>query len=481
MLRNRAIVAGVGESRIGKVAGVSALELCAEAARRAIADAGLGVREIDGLLTAYSMTAPYPVFYGALAEFMGLELRYGAEITAGGGSSGVMIRDAALAVVSGRAEAVLVVSGDNRATGMGRDNAVAALAAWGHPYYEYPYGGFIPAYYALIARRYMHETGATSEDLARVAVTQRASACRHPNAHMRTPITVADVLASKPIAEPLNMLDCCLISDAAGAVVVTRAERAADLPQQPVYLLGAGEAFTHEHILAAPSLLESGAHRAAQAAYAMAGLGPRDIDLAMLYDCFTITPVLIAEPLNMLDCCLISDAAGAVVVTRAERAADLAQKPVYLLGTGEAFTHEHILAAPSLLESGAGRAAQAAYAMAGLGPRDIDLAMLYDCFTITPVLLAEECGFAARGAGPALWKDGQASIEGRFPINTHGGMLSHAHAGATGGLFESVEAVRQLRGGEGERQVARHEIALVHVEGGIMSNHATLIYGAQPV
>jgi len=386
MLRNRAIVAGVGESRIGKVAGVSALELCAEAARRAIADAGLGVREIDGLLTAYSMTAPYPVFYGALAEFMGLELRYGAEITAGGGSSGVMIRDAALAVVSGRAEAVLVVSGDNRATGMGRDNAVAALAAWGHPYYEYPYGGFIPAYYALIARRYMHETGATSEDLARVAVTQRASACRHPNAHMRTPITVADVLASKPIAEPLNMLDCCLISDAAGAVVVTRAERAADLPQQPVYLLGAGEAFTHEHILAAPSLLESGARRSAQAAYTMAGLGPRDIDLAMLYD----------------------------------------------------------------------------------------------CFTITPVLLAEECGFAARGAGPALWKDGQASIEGRFPINTHGGMLSHAHAGATGGLFESVEAVRQLRGGEGERQVARHEIALVHVEGGIMSNHATLIYGAQP-
>jgi len=387
MLRNRAIVAGVGESRIGKLPGVSALELCAEAARRAIADAGLGIREIDGLLTAYSMTEPYPVFYGALAEFMGMELRYGAEVTAGGGSSGVMIRDAALAVVSGRAEAVLVVSGDNRATGMGRDNAVAALAAWGHPYYEYPYGGFIPAYYALVARRYMHEYGATSEDLARVAVTQRAAACRHPNAHMKTPITPEDVLASKPIAEPLNLLDCCLISDAAGALVVMRAERAADRPQKPVYLLGAGEAFTHEHILAAPSLLDSGARRSAEAAYAMAGLGPQDIDLAMLYD----------------------------------------------------------------------------------------------CFTITPLLLAEDCGFAARGAGPELWKDDRASIEGRFPINTHGGMLSHAHAGATGGLFESVEAVRQLRGGEGARQVARHETALVHVEGGILSNHATLIYGAQPV
>jgi acetyl-CoA acetyltransferase len=387
MLRNRAIVAGVGESDIGKLPGVSALELCAQAARRALADAGLGIRDIDGLLTAYTMTEPYPVFYGALAEFMGLELRYGAELTAGGGSSGVMIHDAALAVVSGRADAVLVVSGDNRATGMGRDNAVAALAAWGHPYYEFPYGGFIPAYYALIARRYLHETGATSEDLARVAVTQRAHACRHPNAHMRTPLTIDEVLSSKPIADPLRLFDCCLISDAAGAVVVMRAERAADLPQ----------------------------------------------------------------------------------------------KPVYLLGAGEAFTHEHILAAPSLIESGAGRAAQAAYAMAGLGPQQIDLAMLYDCFTITPMLLAEECGFAARGEAAELWKDGRASIEGRFPINTHGGMLSHAHAGATGGLFETVEAVRQLRGGEGARQVARHEVALVHVEGGIMSNHATLIYGAQPV
>lgn len=189
----------------------------------------------------------------------------------------------------------------------------------------------------------------------------------------------------------------------------------------------------------------------------------------------------IADPLRMFDCCLISDAAGAVVVTRAERAADLPRKAVYLLGVGEHFTHEHILAAPSLLESGAARSAQAAYAMAGIGPDEIDFAELYDCFTITPMLLAEECGFAERGEAAELWQDGRASIEGRFPINTHGGMLSHAHAGATGGLFETVEAVRQLRGGEGARQVARHEIALVHVEGGIMSNHATLIYGAQPV
>ena len=386
-LRNRAIVAGVGDSPIGKVPDMSALELCVAAARAAIADAGLTVRDIDGLVTAYTMTEPYPVFYGALAEAMGMTLRYGVEQTAGGGTSGVMIHDAALAVISGRADAVLVVSGDNRATGMGRDHAVAALAAWGHPDYEYPYGGFIPAYYALIAQMYMHTYGATSEDLARVAVIQRGHALRHPNAHMTKPLTLDDVLSSKPIASPLRMFDCCLISDAAGAMVITRAERAPDLPRPPVYLLG----------------------------------------------------------------------------------------------VGEAFTHEHILAAPDLLHSGAGAAADAAYRMAGVGPDAVDFAALYDCFTITPMLLAEECGLAAPGEAAELWRSGAADLEGRLPINTHGGMLSHAHAGATGGLFGSIEAVQQLRGTATGRQVARHEIALVHVEGGIMSNHATMIYGRQPV
>ena len=386
-IRNQAVVAGIGQSAIGKVPEMSALELCAQAARRAIRDAGLSLKDIDGLVTAYSMTESYPVLYGALAEFMGLELSYGVEQTAGGGTSGVMIHDAALAVISGRAKAVLVVSGDNRATGMGRDNAVAALAAWGHPEYEYPYGGFIPAYYAMIARRYMHQYGATSEDLARVAVTQRAHALRHPNAHMKTPLSLEQVLTSKWIAEPFRLFDCCLISDAAGAMVITRADRGRDLPQPPIYLLGAGEAFTHEHILAAPSLLRSGAHLAA------------------------------------------------------------------------------------------GRA----YKMAGLGPADVDFAELYDCFTITPMLLAEECGLAAPGEAAGLWQDGCAAIAGRMPINTHGGMLSHAHAGATGGLFDSIEAVEQIRGRAGERQVQRHELALVHVEGGIMSNHSTLLYGKQPV
>jgi acetyl-CoA acetyltransferase len=386
-LRNQAVVAGIGQSEIGKVPNMSALALCAQAARRAINDAGLTIKDIDGLVTAYSMTEPYPVFYGALAEFMGLQLTYGVEQTAGGGTSGVMIHDAALAVMSGRAKAVLVVSGDNRATGMGRDNAVSALAAWGHPEYEYPYGGFIPAYYAMIARRYMHDYGVTSEDLAQVAVTQRAHALLHPNAHMKTPLTVEQVLTSKWIAEPFRLFDCCLISDAAGAMVITRADHGRDLKQAPVYLLGAGESFTHEHILAAPSLLRSGAHIAAERAYEMAGLAPSDVDFAELYD----------------------------------------------------------------------------------------------CFTITPMLLAEECGLAAEGEAARLWQDGHGGIAGPLPINTHGGMLSHAHAGATGGLFDSIEAVEQLRGSAGARQVKRHEIALVHVEGGIMSNHSTLLYGAQPV
>lgn len=386
-LRNKAIVAGVGESAIGKVPQMTGLALNAQAAKRALDDAGIAMAEVDGLLTAYSLTEPYPMLGSVLAEYLGLRPRYAASIITGGATPAVMLSHAAQAVASGQASVVLVTAGENRATGLTRDQAVKALSAFGHPYFEDPYGPHIPGFYAMIARRYMHDHAVAREDLARVSVQTRAHACRHPNAHMRTPITVEDVLASKPIAEPLNLLDCCLISDAAGAYVVTAAERAGDLKAKPAYLLGAGEMHTHEHILAAPSLTEFGAKQSAAQAYAMAGLGPADIDFAELYD----------------------------------------------------------------------------------------------CFSVVPIIEAEEVGLAAPGEGAALWREGRAAIEGELPINTHGGMLSHAHAGAAGGLFGIVEAVRQLRGGEGARQVARHEIALVHNEGGILSSHATVILGNQPV
>jgi acetyl-CoA acetyltransferase len=153
---------------------------------------------------------------------------------------------------------------------------------------------------------------------------------------------------------------------------------------------------------------------------------------------------------------------------------------VWLLGVGEAHTHEHIISAPSLTHFGVTRSGRNAYEMAGLQPQDIDVAQLYDCFTIVPIIELEELGFVERGAGGAFWQDGHAGIGGRLPVNTHGGMLSHAHAGAAGGMFGLIEAAAQLRGGLGPRQVDGAANALVHNEGGVMSSHCTVILGREP-
>lgn len=384
-LRNRAVIVGVGESDIGRLPHMTGLGLNAQAARRAIADAGLKPSDIDGLLTAYSFTEPYFMLGSVLAEYLGIQPTYCASVVVGGASPTTMLHHAAQAVATGAAKVVLVCAGENRATGMSRDDAVSALAAVGHPYFEAPYGVGIPSLYALVAQAYMHKYGTRREEMAAVAVNTRAHAARHPNAHMKTPLTIEDVLASKPISDPLNMYDCCLISDAGGAFIVTSPERAADLPA----------------------------------------------------------------------------------------------KPIHLAGIGEAHTHEHLICAPSLTEFGAERSSRAAYAMAGLGPKDMDVAMLYDCFSIVPIIEAEELGLVERGGAGAFFADGKAAVGGELPINTHGGMLSHAHAGAVGGLMGIVEAVRQLRGVADGRQVANAEAAVVHGEGGILSSHCTAILTAE--
>ncbi|MBN8963471.1 MAG: thiolase family protein [Rhizobiales bacterium] len=382
----RVAIVGVGESDIGKVPHMTGLGLNAQAAKRALDDAGLKVSDIDGVLTAYSFTEPYFMLGSVLCEYLGLKPRYNASVVVGGGSPAVMLKHATEAILAGSAETILVCAGENRATGQSRDSAVSALLAVGHPYFEQPYGGSIPGFYAMIAQRHMHVYGTTRDHLAHIAVNTRRHALLHPNAHMKTPITLQDVLSAKPIADPLGMLDCCLISDAGGAFIVTSAERAKDLKSKPAYLLGIGEHHTHEHIMCAPSLTEFGAK-----------------------------------------------------------------------------------------ESG-----RRAYEMAGVKPSDIDVAQLYDCFSIVPLIELEELGFCEPGEGGAFFADGRASIGGKLPINTHGGMLSHAHAGAAGGLFGIVEGVRQLRGGLGPRQVEGAELALVHNEGGILSSHCTLILGNQP-
>ncbi len=384
-LRNRVAIVGVGESEIGKVPHMTGLGLNAQAAKRALDETGLKPSDIDGLLTAYSMTEPYFMLGSVMCEYLGLKPTFNASMVVGGASPAVMLKHAAEAIVSGQAEVILCCAGENRATGQTRDQAVAALAAVGHPYYEQPYGASIPSFYAMITRRHMHEYGTTREQLAQMAVTTRDHAVRHPNAHMTKPITVEEVVNSKPIAEPLNILDCCLISDAGGAYIVTTAERAKDLKSDPVYLHGIGEYHTHEHLMCADSLTEFGA-----------------------------------------------------------------------------------------LEAG-----RRAYTMAGLGPEDMNFAELYDCFSVVPMIEMEELGLCERGGAGAMVEAGDTRIDGRLPVNTHGGMLSHAHAGAAGGLFGIIEAVRQLRGQEGERQVANHDVALVHNEGGILSSHCTMILGRE--
>ena len=384
-LRNRVAIVGVGESEIGKIPHMTGLGLNAQAAKRALEETGLKPSEIDGLLTAYSITEPYFMLGSVMCEYLGLKPTFNASMVVGGASPAVMLKHAAEAIVSGQARVILCCAGENRATGQSRDQAVAALAAVGHPYYEQPYGASIPSFYAMITRRYMHEYGTTREQLAQMAVTTRDHAVRHPNAHMTKPITAEEVINSKPIAEPLNILDCCLISDAGGAYIVTEAERAKDLKSDPVYVLGIGEYHTHEHLMCADSLTEFGA-----------------------------------------------------------------------------------------VESG-----RRAYNMAGLGPADMDFAELYDCFSVVPMIEMEELGLCERGGAGAMVGAGDTRIDGRLPINTHGGMLSHAHAGAAGGLFGIIEAVRQLRGQEGKRQVANHDVALVHNEGGILSSHCTMILGRE--
>lgn len=379
----RACITGVADTAVGRLEGSTSLGLQAEAALLALADAGLQASAIDGLLAAYSFTAPHPMLASVLGERLGVAPSFSAAIQAGGATACVMVMQAMALVEAGLCRHVLCVTGDNRLTGMTRDGAVAALAAFGHATLEQPYGISIPAAYALVAKRYMHDYGVTPDDLAAVAVTHRAHAARHPKAQMRTLITLEDVARSKPIATPLRLLDCCLISDGAAAVVVSAGDAARDARHGGVTLLGAGQMNTHEHILAAPSLVDFGCKQSAAQAFARAGVTASDIDVAAIYDSFTIT--LLVE--------------------------------------------------------------------------------------------LESIGFFGRGEAGAAARAGALDLGGRLPCNTHGGLLSYAHSGAAGGMFHVVEAVRQLRGQAEARQVADAALAFVHGDGGVLSAHCSLVLG----
>ncbi len=382
-LRGRVAIVGAADTEVGKVPDLGATALCIDAARRALDDAGIAKDQIDGLVTCNSMTEPYMYHAEAVAEYLQIFPRYCISANAGGGTTFSSIQHAATAIATGVCKTVLVCLADRLRSGLTREQAKKMQSSTGHPEFETPYGATVPAYYALIARAHMSAYGTTPEQFAAVAVSGRRHAARNPAAQMRKPISIDDVLDSRMIADPLHLLDCSLVSDGGAAIIMTSADAATDYPHDPVYILGAGEGHSHEHISQARSLTTSAAAASGRRAYRMAGLGPHDVDVAQLYDCFT--PVVVIE--------------------------------------------------------------------------------------------LEDLGFCEKGEAGAFVAAMETAPGGSLPVNTHGGMLSHCHPGNPGAMFSLTEAVAQLRRTAGDRQVDDAEVALVHAQGGIMSSHATLILG----
>ena len=380
-LRGKVAIVGAADTDVGVLPGRTPMELCVEASLKAIADAGLKKSDVDGLLSCNAMAQPLMYHAESLAEYLQIFPRYCLAVGAGGGTTFSIIHHAASAIATGMADVIVVAMADSMRSGLTRDQAMQVQASTGHPEFEQPYGPTVPAYYALIAQAHMAEFGTTPEQMAGIAVACRQHAARNPNAQMRELISVEDVLASRMIADPLHLLDCSLVSDGGSAIVMCSAERAADLAHDPVYLLGAGEGHSHEHISAARSLTTSAAKEAGERAYAMAGLQPIDMDFAQLYDCFT--PTVLVE--------------------------------------------------------------------------------------------LEDLGFCAKGEGGAFVESGALGPGGALPVNTHGGLLSHSHPGNPGSMFALTESVWQLRHEAGDRQVANARHGLVHAQGGIMSSHAALV------
>ena len=284
------------------------------------------------------------------------------------------VAHAAAAIHAGLCEVALILYGstaasDARAIGTGMGGGRDPLSAFTGPYGQTTVGS-----YAMTARRHMHRFGTKSEQLAEIAVAMRRHASLNPQAKMRKPITVADVLGSRMISDPLHLLDCCIISDGGGGLVVTSAERARDLRKRPVYVRGCGEAVWHQEI-----------------------------------------------------------------------------------------------GAPDLLTIAARQSGERALRMAGISHDAIDLATIYDSFTITVLVTLENLGFCKPGEGGGFVEGGRIQLGGKLPVNPDGGGLSSNHPGMRG-IFLVIEAVRQLRGECGERQVGNARVALAHGTGGILSS-----------
>ncbi|WP_238874667.1 thiolase family protein [Achromobacter xylosoxidans] len=288
---HHAYLLAAATTRFGRHEGRSALDLMAEAANAALAQSGLRRADIDGVLCGYATTFPHLMLATLLSEKLGLDPHYAHGMQMGGATGAAMVMLARELVRAGRCRRVLVVAGENRLTGQAVDASIQTLAQVGEADTEVPNGASVPAYYALLASAYMHQTGTRREDLAELAALMRRHAASHPHAHLSEAIGVDQVLASRPIATPLHLLDCCPISDGAVALVVGADEG-------PVRISGAGQAHRHQHLSALRDILDTGAARALGQAYADAGIGPDQVDYLGIYDSFTITLAMLLEELG---------------------------------------------------------------------------------------------------------------------------------------------------------------------------------------
>lgn len=385
--QRRAVIVGVATSDYPSLPDLSEHSVHSQAAMRALDDAGLSFEDVDGLATA----GFFPMYATGVAEYLGMHPTYLDETNIGGASFEVLVEHAKYAIEAGAAEVVLVTYGSVQLSTMGRRLGTGGGGrgggggAPGPAIYDALWGNTLVGSYALAARRHMHQFGTTPEQLASVAVTMREHAKFNPQAQYRDPITVEDVLASRMVADPLHMLDCCVISDGGAACVITTAERAADLEKKPVHVLGAAHATTH-HLNVSAS---------------------KDL---------TISPAAYCGPL--------------------------------------------------------------AFSRAGIRAEDVDVAQLYDSFTITVVLTVEDLGFCTKGEGGSFVENGGLGLGGRLPTNTDGGGLSACHPGMRG-MFLIVEAVRQLRGECGETQVPDAKVAVAHGTGGMLSTGATVVLSSE--
>jgi acetyl-CoA acetyltransferase len=381
-----AVISGIGETHIGKVPELSEIGMCVHAAARAVEDAGLEMKDIDGLIVQPPFHA-VPRYHILIAESLGIYAKTLCDSTMMGGASyGVALHLARWAVEDGLCKNVLIVAGEKLATAHVSGSAMMASVGAHNLDYEYPFAATIPAYYGMLAQRYLHEYDREPDVLAQVAVATRRHAGRNPNATYRDPITIDDVFDSPMISTPLHRLDCSLVSDGGAAYVVSPKGTSKD-PSREIGFLGTGQC---------------------QSYYYMGGLA------------------------------------------RGDETHDLVRTVVNIAG-------------------------DRAFDQAGLRRDEIDVAGIYDSFTITTIVQLEDLGFCGRGEAGDWIAEGNMDLGGSMPVNTHGGLLSYAHPGACSGMLHYIEVIRQLRGEAGPSQVEGAETALVSTASAVASNFSVSI------